>query len=211
MCVLNQVFHYIWEQRETEERPVCKIGVRDTNKVLFCDLNELGSHFVQDQGTLSRADTKQWCDGSLGKEPGFPAQCSKGAAHFRTSHCLRCCWLCNRSSRCLEKWWFLLISRSCISPRSLVRIKLHYHRPNLTVFAAVWLSRGEPAASLQLLEDARFVKHNQCLDWWFNGRGQRGHKSSSTTPKIATSIDLIPLTVQLNLSTLLQDLDFLSG
>lgn len=29
LCVLNQVFHYIPEQRVTEAKLVCKIGVRE--------------------------------------------------------------------------------------------------------------------------------------------------------------------------------------
>ena len=61
-----------------------------------------------------------------------------------------------------------------------VKIKLHYHRPNLTAFAAVWLSRDEPAVSLRLLEDAYFRQtyhHSQYLYWQFNSRGQGDHKT----------------------------------
>lgn len=60
------------------------------------------------------------------------------------------------------------------------KIKLHYHRPNLTAFAAVWPSRDEPAASLQLLEDAYFrqtYRHSQYLYWQFHGRGQGDRKA----------------------------------
>lgn len=66
------------------------------------------------------------------------------------------------------------------------KIKLHYHRPNLTAFAAGWFSRDAPAGSLQLMEDAylrQTCRHSQYLYWQFNGRRQGDHKPSPPNPR----------------------------
>jgi len=60
------------------------------------------------------------------------------------------------------------------------KTKLHYHRPNLTAFPAVWLSSDELAGSLQLLEDADFPQtycRSQYLHWQFNRSEQGDHKA----------------------------------
>lgn len=135
---------------------------------------------------LIRADKKRLFDGSLGKEPGFSAAYSMGAADFWTFHCLQCHWLCKWSRRAPGS--AALLGKTAIAPDFQVsytlrlpdKIKLHYHRPNLTAFAAVWLSRDAPAVFLQLLEDAylrQTRRHSQYLYRQFNGRGQGHHKA----------------------------------